>query len=144
MKFRKIWKAFFALVCSAEFGLGKSLMATAIEEEALEAIDRLKQLDGKDILIDQNFNIPIFNVLWRIVTNNRYSVSSDVWLHVLNSTESFWMILYSAWWSFHWQPSEGVVTDFPEYPQDILLSPDQNPDSRTCWIQPGIEISPGC
>ena len=53
-------------------------MATAIEEEALEAIDRLKQLDGKDILIDQNFNIPIFNVLWRIVTNNRYSVSSDV------------------------------------------------------------------
>ena len=49
-------------------------MANAIEEEALEAVDRLKQVAGQDILIDQNFNIPIFNVLWRIATNNRYSV----------------------------------------------------------------------
>ena len=62
-------------VHSAEFGLGKSVMTNAIEEEALEAIDRLKQFNGKDILIDQNFNIPIFNVLWRIAINNRYSVS---------------------------------------------------------------------
>jgi len=30
-------------------------------------------VDGKDVLIDQNFNVPIFNVLWRIATNNRYS-----------------------------------------------------------------------
>ena len=57
-----------------EFGLGKSVMGTAIQEEAVEAIDRMKQLAGQDVLIDQNFNIPIFNIIWRIVTNKRYSV----------------------------------------------------------------------
>ena len=52
-------------------------METAIQEEALEAIERMKQDVGvgQDVLIDQNFNIPIFNIIWRIATNNRYSVS---------------------------------------------------------------------
>ena len=50
-------------------------MVCAIEEEALEAMERLRQCCEKDLLIDQNFNIPIFNILWRIATNRRYSVS---------------------------------------------------------------------
>ena len=51
-------------------------METAIHEEAAEAVERLKQSVGvgQDVLIDQNFNIPIFNIIWRIATNNRYSV----------------------------------------------------------------------
>ena len=57
-----------------EFGFGKSVMGTIIQEEAVEAIDRMKQLPGQDVLIDQNFSIPIFNIIWRIATNNRYSV----------------------------------------------------------------------
>ena len=51
-------------------------MAIAIEEEALEAIERLKEYHGQDLLINQNFNIPVFNILWRIATNHRYSVSA--------------------------------------------------------------------
>ena len=52
-------------------------METAIQEEALEAIEGMKQDVGvgQDVLINQNFNIPIFNIIWRIATNNRYSVS---------------------------------------------------------------------
>ena len=50
-------------------------METAIQEEAIEAIERMKQRAEQDVLIDQNFNIPIFNIIWRIATNNRYSVS---------------------------------------------------------------------
>merc|ERR1712117_749004 len=67
----------FSLTTLKEFGLGKSVMETAIQEEALEAIERMKQDVGvgQDVLIDQNFNIPIFNIIWRIATNNRYSVS---------------------------------------------------------------------
>ena len=52
-------------------------MSTAIQEEAVEAIDRMKQLSGQDVLVDQNFNIPIFNIIWRIATNNRYSVRNE-------------------------------------------------------------------
>ena len=50
-------------------------MAQNIEEEALEAIESLKKQSGKDIKIEQNFNIHIFNILWRIATNTRYNVS---------------------------------------------------------------------
>ena len=50
-------------------------MDHAIEEEALEAMESLKKYGGQDIKIDQNFNIYIFNILWRIATNTRYSVS---------------------------------------------------------------------
>ena len=53
-------------------------MVCAIEEEALEAIERLRQYCERDLLIDQNFNIPIFNILWRIATNRRYSVSASL------------------------------------------------------------------
>lgn len=50
-------------------------MAQNIEEEALEAIESLKNQSGQDIKIEQNFNIHIFNILWRIATNTRYNVS---------------------------------------------------------------------
>ena len=60
---------------SSEFGLGKSAMVCAIEEEASEAIERLRQCCEADLLIDQNFNIPIFNIIWRIAANRRYNVS---------------------------------------------------------------------
>ena len=50
-------------------------MAQNIEEEALEAIESLKKQSGQDIKIEQNFNIYIFNILWRIATNTRYNVS---------------------------------------------------------------------
>ena len=62
--------------CCLEFGLGKSVMAQIIEEEALEAIESLKMQSGQDIKIEQNFNIHIFNILWRIATNTRYNVSN--------------------------------------------------------------------
>ena len=61
-------------------------METNIREEALEAIERMKHCAGQDVLIDQNFNIPIFNIIWRIATNNRYNVSfiDIVWLQTFS------------------------------------------------------------
>ena len=53
-------------------------MVSAIEEEALEAMERLRQCCESDMLVDQNFNIPIFNILWRMATNQRYSVSGSM------------------------------------------------------------------
>ena len=53
-------------------------MVSAIEEEALEAMERLRQCCERDMLVDQNFNIPIFNILWRMATNQRYSVSGSM------------------------------------------------------------------
>ena len=58
-----------------EFGLGKSTMKTAIQEEATEVIEKLKQKSGSDILIENNFNIAIFNILWRVAVNQRFDVS---------------------------------------------------------------------
>ena len=45
-------------------------MVSAIEEEALEAMERLRQCCESDMLVDQNFNIPIFNILWRMATKD--------------------------------------------------------------------------
>ena len=67
-------------------------MATAIQEEAMEAIERMKQRAEQEVLIDQNFNIPIFNIIWRLATNNRYSVSSfDTWTQ-------WYLILFIVSW----------------------------------------------
>ncbi len=50
-------------------------MLTAIHEEAAEVIERLKQTEG-EILVDQNFNVAIFNIIWRIAANQRFQVFS--------------------------------------------------------------------
>ncbi len=55
--------------------MGKNVMLTAIHEEAMEVIERMKQHDGSELLINQNFNIAIFNILWRIAVNQRFPVS---------------------------------------------------------------------
>jgi hypothetical protein len=44
-------------------------MNEIIQEEASESVEHLKVLDGKDVLIYQNFNVPIFNIIWRLATN---------------------------------------------------------------------------
>ena len=54
--------------------MGKNIMITAIHEEALEAIQEIKKHDKSEILVDQNFNIAIFNILWRIASNQRFPV----------------------------------------------------------------------
>ena len=73
-------------------------MAHNIEEEALEAMESLKKYDGQDIKIDQNFNIYIFNILWRIATNTRYSVSI---IEMKNEYQNWLIWKISAWRSLH-------------------------------------------
>jgi hypothetical protein len=46
-----------------------------IEEEAMAAIDQIKLLDGQDMLINQNFNVAISNIIWRITGSKRFNVS---------------------------------------------------------------------
>lgn len=50
-------------------------MADIIVEEIQELIDRLKSESLGDFLVDQTFNIAIFNILWRIVSGKRFQVS---------------------------------------------------------------------
>jgi hypothetical protein len=99
----------------SEFGLGKNIMCTIIEEEAAEAIERLKLYDGQDLLVDQNFNVPIFNILWRIAASRRYNVSSVFLVFRLKkcrvSKDMFLLCLGNA--ARHWNRSPCVTIIVP-------------------------------
>ncbi len=56
-------------------------MKIAIQEEASEAIEMLKQRSGNDVLIENNFNIAVFNILWRVAVNQRFEVNYHIQLH---------------------------------------------------------------
>ena len=62
-----------------EFGFGKSSLEAIISEEAKEIIDNIASSShGQDFLVDQTFNISVFNVLWRIVSGKRYQVGTNI------------------------------------------------------------------
>ena len=59
----------------AEFGFGKTPMEVIMGEEAREIVDLIgNSHGGQDMIVDQTFNISVFNVLWRIVSGKRYQV----------------------------------------------------------------------
>ncbi len=49
-------------------------MGIVIAEEAEEIVDHLRSFDGRDFRVEQTFNIPVFNILWKIVAGRRYNV----------------------------------------------------------------------
>ncbi len=61
-------------VSFAEFGFGKKSMGIVISEEAEEIVNHLRTFHGRDFEVDQTFNIPVFNILWKIVGGKRYNV----------------------------------------------------------------------
>ena len=59
-------------------------MGKIIVEEARELIEDMANFNGKDLLIDQIFNISIFNVLWRIVASKRFKVIITCFIKLIN------------------------------------------------------------
>lgn len=53
-------------------------MGNIIAEEAHEIVVRLEGEDGNDVKVDQMFNIPVLNILWRIVAGKRYQVRAKL------------------------------------------------------------------
>ncbi len=51
-------------------------MSGIIAEEGQEAMKTLQGFHGRDFEVHQTFNIPIFNIIWRIVGGRRYQVGS--------------------------------------------------------------------
>ncbi len=72
-------RGFFFLFTTSEFGFGKKSMGDIIAEEAQEIVSHLESQHGKDVRVEQLFNIPVFNILWRIVAGKRYHVRRVVW-----------------------------------------------------------------
>ena len=65
--------------------MGKSTMSDAIVEEALETIEWLKHHCDGDFLVEQTFNISIFNILWNITAGYRYNVSISHFLQIYST-----------------------------------------------------------
>ena len=64
----------------AEFGFGKATMGIIIGEEAKDIIDNIAtSSNDQDFMVEQTFNISVFNVLWRIVSGKRYQVKCGMY-----------------------------------------------------------------
>ena len=61
-----------------DFGFGKSSMSTMISDEALEMVNHLSTFEGKDFLADKTFNIAVVNILWQIVSGQRFQVGDII------------------------------------------------------------------
>ena len=62
----------FSLKTLKDFGFGKKSIEDSIHFEAEEMIDKCFESED-DIYIGSDFNIPIINVLWRMVANKRFN-----------------------------------------------------------------------
>ena len=63
----------FSLKSLKDLGFGRNKLDTIIHEEVNILIDDLLLRSGAgDVLIDDIFNFPIVNILWRIVASKRY------------------------------------------------------------------------
>ena len=78
----KLWQEQrrFALKHLRDFGFGKQSLDSVIQEEANYVIEKLIEdstKDRKTVKMEGNFNIPIVNVLWRIVASHRNDPESE-------------------------------------------------------------------
>ena len=54
-------------------------MGDMIAEEARELVSHLERNDdGKDVKVQLLFNIPVMNVLWKMVAGKRFQVRQEV------------------------------------------------------------------
>ena len=49
-----------------------------ISDEALEMVNHLSTFEGKDFLADKTFNIAVVNILWQIVSGQRFQVGDII------------------------------------------------------------------
>ena len=62
-------------------------MSSIIEDEASEIVDHIGSFDGKDFLVDQPFNVSVFNVLWRIVSGKRYKATDPQMIDFMHNLQ---------------------------------------------------------
>ena len=79
----EVWKERrrFALRHLRDFGFGKSLMETLVQDEVKELIQELKQkMEEKPEGIDlsHTFNISVLNSLWMIITGKRLKLNNPL------------------------------------------------------------------
>jgi len=60
-------------LCNSDFGLGKTSLEESIHFEVMEMIDKCFSEKG-DIKLASDFNVPILNVLWKIVAGDRFDL----------------------------------------------------------------------
>ena len=66
----------FSLKTLKDFGFGRKSIEESIHFEVDEMVDSTFSQTG-DILLRNDFNIPIINILWQIVANKRMSPESS-------------------------------------------------------------------
>ncbi|CAL4092454.1 unnamed protein product, partial [Meganyctiphanes norvegica] len=60
-----------------DFGMGRSSLQDAIQDEAVALLQDLDQCVGKPTEISWNLNVSILNVLWKIVADKRYEIADN-------------------------------------------------------------------
>ena len=80
----KLWQEQrrFALKHLRDFGFGKQSLDSVIQDEANYVIDKLIEESRRskikhNVRMDGNFNIPVVNVLWRIIASHRNDPESE-------------------------------------------------------------------
>ena len=63
----------FSLKTLKDFGFGKQSLESAINTEIDELIEIFKTHQGDDYLLQNDFNIPIINILWKMIAGYRFT-----------------------------------------------------------------------
>ena len=62
----------FTLKALKDFGFGKTSMEVIIADEIVKFQDLLKSLQGQPVDLRAQFNLPIINILWRVVAGDQF------------------------------------------------------------------------
>jgi len=63
----------FSLKTLKDFGFGKDRIEDSIHYEADALIEKFLSSSGEDFLLSSDFNVPIINILWQMVTGCRFT-----------------------------------------------------------------------
>nr|WBB44916.1 methyl farnesoate epoxidase [Chrysogorgia stellata] len=79
----------FAMRHMKDFGFGKASMENVVLEEVDDLIQAVRKTPGGLVKIDTIFNLPVINILWRIVTGRRYKIDDPEVLQIIRSINDF-------------------------------------------------------
>jgi len=74
----------FSLKTLKDFGFGKDRIEDSIHFEADLLIDKFLSSPGEDFLLSSDFNVPIINILWQMVTGCRFTADDPRGMKMLD------------------------------------------------------------
>ena len=75
----------FGLKTLKDFGFGKKSIEELINTELDETVEKFLDSNGNDFCLGTDFNIPIINILWQLVTGSRFTEDDNEGQRVIAS-----------------------------------------------------------